>query len=114
MCDARICGCEFDGNAGVRSVGGVVAVSAYMGGTRRSGVLSSTGDVVEMSVVRGVCGVCDMGMCLAPGGQGGVVGEMIGFGLYQSWSNRGGSGICVCFGCGGVGGVGGVEWVVGL
>ena len=39
---------------------GVVAVSACMCGTRGSGVLSSTGDVLEMSVVRGVGGVCDM------------------------------------------------------
>ena len=39
--------------------GGVLAVSAYMGG---SGVLSSTGDVLEMSVVRGVGGVGDMCM----------------------------------------------------
>ena len=35
-------------------------VSAYMGGTRGSGVLASAGDVLEMSVVRGVGGVCDM------------------------------------------------------
>ena len=46
--------CDVDGNAGVGSVGGVVAVSAYMGGTRGSGVLSGAGDVLEMSVVRGV------------------------------------------------------------
>ena len=39
---------------------GVVTVSACMCGTRGSGVLSSTGDVLEMSVVRGVGGVCDM------------------------------------------------------
>ena len=39
-----------------------------MGGTRGSGVLSSAGDVLEMSVVRGVGGVCDMCMCLARGG----------------------------------------------
>ena len=31
-----------------------------MGGTRGSGVLSSACDVLEMSVVRGVGGVCDM------------------------------------------------------
>ena len=43
----------------------MVAVSAGMSGTRSSGVLSSTGDVLEMSVVRGVGGVCDMCMCLA-------------------------------------------------
>ena len=38
--------------------GGGVAMSAYMGGTRGSGVLSTAGDVHEMSVVRGVGGVC--------------------------------------------------------
>ena len=72
MYAARLLGCEGDGNAGVGSGGGVVAVSAYMGGTRGSGVLSSAGDVLEMSVVRGVGGVCDMCMCLARGGMGGV------------------------------------------
>ena len=35
-------------------------MSACMSGTRGSGVLSSTGDVLEMSVVRGVVAVCDM------------------------------------------------------
>ena len=53
---AGLLGCEGDGNAGVGSGGGVVAVSAYMGGTRSSGVLTSAGDVLEMSVVVG--GVC--------------------------------------------------------
>ena len=43
----------------------MVAVSACMCGTRGSGVLSRTGDVFEMSVVRGVGGVCGMCMCLA-------------------------------------------------
>ena len=42
-------------------VGMVVAVSVCMSGTRGSGVLSSTGDML----VRGVGGVCDMCMCLA-------------------------------------------------
>ena len=51
--------------------GGVVAVSTCMSGTRGSGVLSSTCDVLEMSVVRGVGGVCDMCMCLARGCVGG-------------------------------------------
>ena len=37
---ARMSGCEVYSNAGVRSGGGVVAVSAHMGGTRGSGVLS--------------------------------------------------------------------------
>ena len=39
------------------SGGGLVAVSACMSGTRGSGVLSSTGDMLEMSVVRGVGGL---------------------------------------------------------
>ena len=47
----------------------------YMGGIRGSGVLSSTDDVLETRVVRGVGGVCDMCMCLARGGMGGVGGE---------------------------------------
>ena len=67
--------CEGDGNAGVGSGGGVLAVSACMCGTRGSGVLSSTVDVLEISVVRGVGGVCDMCMCLARGGVGGEGGE---------------------------------------
>ena len=46
-------------------------MSACMSGTRGSGVLSSTGDVL----VRGVGGVCDMCMCLARGGVGGEGGE---------------------------------------
>ena len=49
----------------------MVAVSACMSGTRGSGVLPSTGDVLEMSVVRGVGGVCDMCICLAWGGVSG-------------------------------------------
>ena len=59
--------CEGDGNAGLGSGGCVVAVSAGMSGTRSSGVLSSTGKVLEMSVVRGVGGVCDM--CVFGSGQ---------------------------------------------
>ena len=38
MFAARLLGCEGDGNAGVGSGGGVVALSAYMGGTCGSGV----------------------------------------------------------------------------
>ena len=43
-------------------------VSAYMGGTRGSCVLSSAGNVLEMSVVRSVGVVCNMCMCLARAG----------------------------------------------
>ena len=66
---ARLLGCEGDGNASVWSGGGVVAVSAYMGGTCGSGVLASAGDVLEMNVVRGVVGVYGMCMCLARDGR---------------------------------------------
>ena len=60
MYASRLLGYEGDGNVGVGSQGGAVVVSAYMGGTRGSGVLASAGNVLEMSVVRGVGGVCDM------------------------------------------------------
>ena len=57
-----------------------------------SGIVSSTADVLWMSVVRGMRGVgrvCEMCMCLAWGGVGGEgVDERIGFGLYQSCRNR--------------------------
>ena len=69
---------------------GVVVVSAYIGGTRGSGILSSAGDVLEVSVVRGVGGVCDMCMSLAWGGVGGVEGEWVrGWGL--GFTNSGGT-----------------------
>ena len=95
---ARLLGCEGDGNAGVGSGGGVVAVSAYMGGTRGSGVLSSAADVLEMSVVRCVGGVCDICMGLARGGVGGVGGEwvtLLGLGFTNS-GGHGERGMCVC------------------
>ena len=55
-------------------------MSACMSGTRGSGVLSSTGDVL----VRGVGGVC---VCVWLGAV--WVDERIGFGLYQSSGDRG-------------------------
>ena len=63
----------------------MVAVSAYMGGTRSSGVFSNACDVLEMSVVRGVCGVCDMCLCFGCGVSkvlGGVV-DGLGQGLGE-------------------------------
>ena len=73
--------------------------------------LSSIGDVLEMSVVRGVGGVCDMCMCLARGGVGGEGGEWVRE-LGLGFNNPVGTGGVLdrCFGCGGVGGIGG-EWV---
>ena len=56
------------------AVGCVVAVSAwceYVCGTRGSGFVSTANNMLEMSVVRGmrgVGGVCDLGMCLARAG----------------------------------------------
>ena len=64
---------------------GVVAVSTCVSGTRGSDVLSSTGDVLEMSVVRGVGGVCDMLL----GAVWVWVYERIGFYLYQSCGDMG-------------------------
>ena len=87
-------------------------MSACMSGTRGSGVLSSTGDVL----VRGVGGVCDMCMCLARGGEGGEGDEWmreLGLGFTNPLGTGGVLDMCLCFGCGGVGGVG-VEWVGGL
>ena len=56
----------------------MVAVSACMSGTRGSDVLFCTGDILKMSVVRGVGGVLDMCLCFGCGGVGGVGGEWVG------------------------------------
>ena len=48
--------------------GGGVVSSSHVGDTRGSGIVSSTADVLWMSVVRGMRGdgeVCEMYMCLA-------------------------------------------------
>ena len=61
----------------------------YMGGTHGSCVLSSAGNVLEMSVVRGVGGVC--GMCLARGRW--EVLELSGWAtLVRVWVKT----VCVC------------------
>ena len=52
-------------------------MSACMSGTRGSGVLSSTGNVL----LRGVGGVCDMCMCLARGGVGAEWMRELGLGF---------------------------------
>ena len=83
--------CKGDANACVGSGGGVVKVNAFMGCARGACVLSSAGGVLEMSVMRGVGGVCDMCMCLArAGGRSWVrVGDRIGFAHYQYWRKMG-------------------------
>ena len=84
-----------------------------MGGTHGSGLLFSAGDVLEMSVVRGEGGVCDMGMCLARGGVGCVGGEWVtglGLGFTIFGGTWGKCDMCLCIGCGGVGGVGESGW----
>ena len=67
-------------------------------------------------MVRGVGGVCNMCICLARGGVGGVGGEWVtglglGFtnseGTWRKWD------MCLYFGCSGVGGLG-EEWMGGL
>ena len=76
----------------------MVAVSACMCGRRGSGILSSTSDVLEMSVVRGVDGVCDMCMCLTRGGvdeEGGEWMRELGFGFTNLWE-QGECWTCVC------------------
>ena len=58
-------------------------MSACMSGTRGSGVVFSTGDML----VRGFGGVCDMCMCLARGGVGGEGGEWK-HQFWDFWSNK--------------------------
>ena len=87
------------------SAGVVVAVSACMCSTHGSGVLSSTGDVLEMGVVRGVGGVCDMCMCLARGGVGGEGSEWmrrLGLGFTNPVGTGGALDVCLCMGCSGM------------
>ena len=71
MISAILLGCKSDGNAGVVSGGGVVAISAHMNGTRGSGVLArdECGERYKWSV----CHV----YVLARGGVGGVGGERV-------------------------------------
>ena len=65
--------------------------AGHVAGTRGSGIVSSTADVLWMSVVRGMRGVYEMCMCLARGGEGGVVG---GWAWTRVW--RSGLLLCLC------------------
>ena len=84
------------------------AVSACISGTRGSGILSSTGDVL----VRGVGGVC--GMCLARGGcgveRGGEWMRELGLGFTNPVGTGGVLDMCVFW----VRWCRWVEWVGGL
>ena len=82
-------------------------MNACMSGKRGSCVLSSTCDVLEMSVVRCVGGVCNMCMYLARGGE--WIREL-GLGFTNPVGTGGVLDVYLCFGCGGVCG----EWVGGL
>ena len=86
--------------------------TGHVRGTRGSGIVSSTDDVLWMSVVcgmRGLGGLCEM--CLAGDGVGGEEGEWMR-GSSLGFTNPVGTGgvldMCLCLGCGGV------EWVWGL
>ena len=82
----------------------MVAISAgckYMGVTRGSCVVSSADNVLEMSVVRGVRGVCrvfEMCMCLARGGVGDVVIRGLGLGFTNPVGTGGSVGHVSVFG----------------
>ena len=113
-------GCDGDGNAGVRAGDGVVAVNAWcecMGRTRGSCFVSTSDDVLDMGVVRGVrgvCGVCEM--CMVWDGVGVVAGEWVrgyGLGFTTPIGTGGVCDVCLCLGCIGLGGVM-VELVGGL
>ena len=59
----------------------------YVGGTRGSGIVSNAADMLGVSVVRGMKGVgevCEMCMCLAWDGVGGVEGG--GVDVYRNYS----------------------------
>ena len=86
--------------------------AGHVCGTHGSGIVYREVDMLWMSVVRGVGGVCEMCMCLAWGSVGEEGGEwMRGLGL--GFTNPVGTGevldVCLYFGCGGVGG----QWVGG-
>ena len=69
----------------------VSARNEYVGGTRGSGIVSTTAEVLGMSVVRGMRGVgevCEMCMRLAREGAGGEGGKRIGFTIRRSCGNR--------------------------
>ena len=57
-----------------------MVMAGHVGGTRGSGIVSSAADLLGMSVVRGmrgVCVVCEMCMCLDRDSVGGEGGEWI-------------------------------------
>ena len=65
-------------NAGVGDGRDLVSAGhEYVGGTRGSGIVSSAADVIWMSVVRGIRGIGEMGICLTRGGVGGEVVEWV-------------------------------------
>ena len=71
--------------------------------------MSTDDDVLEMSVVRGVGGVCEMCICLARGVLGGVGVSGLGLGFTNHAGTGGLWDVCLC--CGSLGGVGGSGWL---
>ena len=82
--------CKDDGNAGVGVWGRCGCGECVYGRYTWFRCLSSACDVLEMSVVRGVGGMCGMCMCLARGGVGGVGSEWL-TGLGLGFTNSGGT-----------------------
>ena len=82
--------------------------AGHVVGTRVPGIVFSAADVLWMSLLHGMRGVCDMCMCLARGGTGGewrvVVDERIGFVFTNPVGVGGVLDVCLRLSCGGVGG----------
>ena len=92
-------------------VWGMVVVSAGpVGGTRGSGIVFSTADMLWISGMRRVGGGC-VCVWVGVGGEGGEGMRGLGFGFTNLLGTGGVLDVCLCFGCGGVGGG---EWVGGL
>ena len=76
-----------------------------MGGTRRSGIVSSASDVLGVNMVRGMRGVGETGemcMCLARGGVDGEWIRGLGMGFINYVETGGVLDVYLCLGCGGV------------
>ena len=101
--------CEGDSNAGMENRGGVVAMSTmneYVGRSHGSDIVSTAVDVLGMSVVLGMGGVCmfGSGWCGSCGAES-IRG--LDLGVSNPEERLGVLDVCLCLGYGGVGGIGG-------